>query len=99
MKLNFDYYGETFKIKVPKALIFINDLLEISDSEEDVWTETYDFLVEEMCSIFAKERGLVLESLYAEFMQPRKGDKWGFRVQITEFLKGDDGYYSELREK
>lgn len=98
MKVNFDYYGETMKIKVPKSLVYINELLELSLSDEPIWNEVYDYLEEKMCKIFAKETGLVPKSLYAEFMQPRKNDKRNFRVLITEFLKDGDGNYSIIRE-
>ena len=103
MKKNFKgvyiFDGKEYVIKTPMALgmllklqndILVDDELYLSESVDNALEESYSYLSESIVEIFVDATEFVGE-FTADFLLPKEGDKYGFRVIITRL---DEPTYS-----
>jgi len=108
MKKNFKavyvFEGEEYVIKTPMALgmllklqndILVDDELYLSESVDNALEESYSYLSESLVEIFVDATEFVGE-FTADFLLPKEGDKYGFRVIITRL---DEPTYSYDEEE
>lgn len=85
MKVIFEYKGEETELRVPKSLMYINFLLEETEIEGNwIWEDSYNYLTDKLCKIFAKEKGLNKHKIYVELVQPKESSKAPFEVRILD---------------
>jgi hypothetical protein len=89
MKVNFEYNGEVYRLKVPKRLVYMFDLIEsLAENEEyeaDIrYNTAYDYLDTALCIIFEKSVELRADVIYADFKVTTSVDTCSLRVNITD---------------
>ena len=85
MKAIFEYKGEETELKIPKSLMYINWLLEETELESNwIWYDSLDYVTNKLCKIFAKEKGMDKNKIYAELLQPKDGSEAPFGVKISD---------------
>ncbi len=85
MKIVFEYKGKETKLKVPKSLMYINWLLEETEIEGNwIWTDSYDYMIDKLCKIFADKYNLNKNKIYAELLDPKDEENAPFRVRILD---------------